>query len=197
VNTNRLQLEVAVLHEQKTAQQDKLDALNAELKNRQELEVATFAKHQDQLLRQETDNKYVAQMLELRAQAAERNFADAHASAQQLRAEIGEQSLAMSIPSATHKEQIDALEARLREKDVLLVSLRQRADTISERYKEGDLVSNCSKPLSSATDLCVRTTLKLHSPILLSTRLKLFTNRKMFPRLTSYEEYIIFVFLLE
>ena len=39
----------------------------------------------------------------------------------------------------------------------------------------------------------VRTMLRLRSSIQLSTRLKLFTSRKAFLRLTSYEEYTIFV----
>jgi len=141
-----LQLEVAVLHEQKIAQQDKYDVLNAELKHRQESEAAILTKHQAQLSRQEADSKRMVQILEQRAEAVERNLADANAAAQQLRSEIGRKSLEMRIPSAAHKEQIDALEAKLREQDVLLDSLKQRADTISKRYKEGNLVSNLSKP---------------------------------------------------
>ncbi|KIM90094.1 hypothetical protein PILCRDRAFT_171861 [Piloderma croceum F 1598] len=136
---SQLQLEVAVVHEQKIAQQDKYDVLNAELKHRQESEAAILANHQAQLSRQDADNKHIVQILEQRAEAAERNLADANAAAQQLRSEIGRKSLEMMIPSVAHKEQIDALEAKLREQDVLFDSLKQRADTISKRYKEGNL----------------------------------------------------------
>jgi predicted RNase H-like nuclease (RuvC/YqgF family) len=116
------------------------------LKHRQESEAAMLTKHQAQLSRQEADNKRIVQILEQRAEAVERNLADANAAAQQLRSEIGRKSLEMRIPSVAHKEQIDALEVKLREQDVLLDSLKQRADTISKRYKEGNLVSNLSKP---------------------------------------------------
>jgi hypothetical protein len=50
----------------------------------------------------------------------------------------------MRIPSVAHKEQIDVLEAKLREQDVLLDSLKQRADTISKRYKEFSYISALS-----------------------------------------------------
>jgi hypothetical protein len=116
------------------------------LKHRQESEAAILAKHQAQLSRQDVDNKRIIQMLEQRAEAAERNLADANAAAQQFRSEIGRKSLEMKIPTIAHKEQIDALEAKLREQNVLFDSLKQRADTISKRYKEGNLVSNLSKP---------------------------------------------------
>jgi hypothetical protein len=77
-----LQLEVAVLHEQKIAQQDKYDVLNAELKHRQESEAAMLTKHQAQLSRQEADNKRMVQIVEQRAEAVERNLADTNAAVQ-------------------------------------------------------------------------------------------------------------------
>ena len=153
-STRQLQLEAAVLHEQKIAQQDKYDVLNAELKHRQESEAAILAKHQAQFSRQDADNKRMVQILEQRAEAAERNLADANAAAHQLRSEIGRKSLEIRIPSVAHKEQIDALEAKLREKDVSFDSLKQRADSISKRYKEGDLVSNLSKSHWFCYSLC-------------------------------------------
>jgi len=134
-----------VLHEQRTAQQDKLDVSKADSKRSQESDAAVIAKYQDQLSRQESDSKRMIQILEQRADAADHNLADANRSAQALRAELSKKSLEMEVPPAAHKEQTDALQARLREQEALVDSLSQRANAISTRYKEGNLVSNISE----------------------------------------------------
>jgi hypothetical protein len=194
-NISQLQLGIAVLQEQKTTQLDKIDAFKADLKHRQESEAAIITKYQDQLSRQESDSKRTIQLLERRADEAERNLAEANRSAEDFRAEISRKSLETKIPSTAHEEEISALEARLREQEESVKSLTLRANTVGERYKKGDLVSSTFRaPLVSSLTENARATLRPPLLIPLSTRLELFTSRKTFQRLTSCVWCVFFFF---
>lgn len=137
----QLQLEIAVLQEQKTTQLDKIDELRLDMKYRRESDTAMIATLQDQLSRQESDGIHTVQTAERRADAAERNLAEARSSMECLRDEMDKISRETNVPSAAHQEELSALVVRLREQEALVKSSAQRVDTIGKRYTEGDLVS--------------------------------------------------------
>ena len=137
-----MQLDIAVLQEQKVTLVDKLDFSKVDAKHRQETDAAVITECRAQLSRQGSDSRQTIQSLERRADEAERNLADANHSTEDLRAEMTRKLREAKIPLSAHKDEIIALDRKLQEKECLIESLTQRANTIGGRYKEGDLVGN-------------------------------------------------------
>ena len=149
-NISQMKLDIAILHEQKSSELEKLDILKADSKNREISDAIVISKYRDQLSCQESDSKRTVNALERRADEAEHKIAEANRSIQELQSEINRRSLEAKILTTAHKEEIDSLQARIREQAVVK-DLTQRASTISKRYKEGDLVSGSIRGVNLPT----------------------------------------------
>ena len=150
-NISQMKLDIAILHEQKSSQLEKLDILKADSKNREISDAIVISKYRDQLSCQESDSKRTVNALERRADEAEHKIAEANRSIQELQSEINRRSLEAKILTTAHKEEIDSLQARIREQEAVVKDLTQRASTISKRYKEGDLVSGSIRGVNLPT----------------------------------------------
>jgi len=79
--------------------------------------------------------------VEQRADNAERNLATTTRVVDELRAEFDQKLSETADPSIAQKdEEICDLQAQLRDQENIIQALKERANTISARYKVGDLV---------------------------------------------------------
>lgn len=104
-------------------------------RRRQDAAATVIAQHKDRIAHLEADHKLAIEIAKQKADDAERDLVEVKRTADEVRAELDRRLCETADPSiAERDEKIHDLEASVR-------SLTTRANTISARYKEGDLVS--------------------------------------------------------
>lgn len=140
-SVGQLQLDIAVLQEQKTMLLSQIEETKEDSRRRQDAAATVIAQHKDHISQQEADHTRVMQTIRERADTAERNLGTATRATEELRAELDQKLSETADPSIAQKDQeICDLQAQLREQENVNHVTKERANTISARYKVGDLV---------------------------------------------------------
>jgi hypothetical protein len=130
-SVSRLQLDNALLQEQKATQLDELNALKVDSKRHQESDAAVIAKYQDQISWLKSDSKRTIQR---RTEEDERRLVEANRSVGMLCTDVDSGSLGARVPPA-HEKVISVLEVK---------PFKQQANAIGRR-QEGNLVSGITR----------------------------------------------------
>lgn len=148
--SGKLQLEIAVLREQKTNLQRSLDDVKVESRRLHEALTSSAVESEKRLSQQETISNHLVQSETLRATYLEHELEEVKKTETTLRQQLAiadgelEESRKRLLdgqqPSSAHMEVVNVLERQVQELETMNGELARREKTIGARYKAGALV---------------------------------------------------------